>query len=554
MVSDNSFTANDSSQAKDHPTQNSKLSLVSLTNSSDNDKVHPTADTASEHLPSISWESAGSSNAATEAVLKTEQGIFKTEANIFTTELNLAGLGKPPGQTEAGPAAASPSNGTSDAGGTSSLMTNVDKDIKQVMGDFQQLLTEFNDFRPPSPTPIDKAPSPSPTPIDKAPSPSPTPIDKAPSPSPTPIDTTPPPTPVEKTPGGPASTSPSPIGASGGSGAQGKSTGSDTGSGSGSSSAPGSSGDTNNDAGFSEQNGKFLSNGRLLNGIAITGQDAERLGPEQLADQLTSRFPNLNVVRLETSPGGGAFTGNIAGGIEPSHYQSVASIDADIKALNAKGVGVIVEDLADDAKNQPNTATGAALTKEAAWYAQIAKDNSGNKMVAFETPNEPIGTSANIANEQTAVYNAIRQNDKDAYVGIELVGGGGVSGLLPQTYKNMDNLFVDAHDYAFSETNPLPALQSEIGSIKLTDTQGKIPIIIGETGNAGMGDSVDPGAAKLLDAEYTDGTGVIACHYDGLRTGQWYRAGDENDMTTANDAGLTGYGLQIQQLSDRGVT
>ena len=200
---------------------------------------------------------------------------------------------------------------------------------------------------------------------------------------------------------------------------------------------------TGDNSGFTINNGQMLINGKLMAGVAVTGEYAQQVGPQALAAEMEKDYPGINVVRLSTSPEGGAFTEGqtLQGG------ETVDNINQTIQALNADGIGVIVDNHGADANTSNNVSQDGA---EAGWFSQLAQDNLGNNMVAFQPENEPIGSDSDIVNEQQTAYNAIRATGSQNIVAFDLEGGGGVSPMLsnPGAYNADTNYAFDVHAYA----------------------------------------------------------------------------------------------------------
>jgi hypothetical protein len=315
-----------------------------------------------------------------------------------------------------------------------------------------------------------------------------------------------------------------------------------------------------NKSGFTISDGQLRLNGKPLSGVALESEYAQKLGPQTTADQIASSFPGINVVRLATSPEGGAFSGgktlSAAQGAE-----SVNDINQLIKAFNDKGIGVIVDNHGSDASTNDNVAqTG----KEAAWFAQIAKDNLDNRMVMFQTENEPTSTDwrtgsnnsasdAAITDEQEAAYKAIRATGSNAIVAFEQEHGVPDEGKMFQanaaTYNRDYNYVIDAHDYGNPAGDSDPAAQikqvlSQTSMLHEADG-GAVPVYFGETGNAGDGRDKDPNANKLLNGLWSSGDGAIAWIYNptGGTVGN-----DADDLTVAHTIALSPYGEEILNL------
>jgi predicted outer membrane protein len=303
------------------------------------------------------------------------------------------------------------------------------------------------------------------------------------------------------------------------------------------------SGTTSDGTGFQIQNGQLTINGKPLAGVAVTGEYAQQVGAQQLADQLSSQFPGLNAVRLATSPYGGAFSNGqqIDGG------ETMDNINQVIQALNGKGIGVVIDNHNSDA-NTPNNVSQNG--NEADWFAQLARANLGNNMVMFQSENEPTGDPNAVAAEQQAVYNAVRGAGSNNVVAFDLIGGGDASPMTsnPQMYDQMSNYVIDAHAYAAQNADPVGAMQQEIAQTAgLTEADGsKVPVYIGETGNSIDGSSLDATASQLLQNLYSNGNGALSWLYDGAATG--FGNGNGADHLTDANGNLTDFGQQIAQV------
>lgn len=304
--------------------------------------------------------------------------------------------------------------------------------------------------------------------------------------------------------------------------------------------------------GFQIANGKLLVNGELLNGVSVSGQYAKEVGPETLANDISSRFPGINVVRLGTSPEGGALTQ----GVPLQGGQTVADIDATIRAFNAKGIGVIVDNHGSHAFDDNNVSQAG---REPAWFAQIARDNLGNNMVMFQTLNEPTGADSDIVKEQQAAYDAIRATGSNAIVAFDLaytnaVAEGRRTGSAspmesnPNAYNRDYNYVIDAHSYAGVSTDPVAQLNGEIAETSnLREADGApVPVYIGETGPSIDGVNIDPKANENLDAVWNAGTGGIIGLYNGPSQGGL-------DALCDRDGTLNSTGKKAADLIKRGA-
>jgi len=244
--------------------------------------------------------------------------------------------------------------------------------------------------------------------------------------------------------------------------------------------------------------------------VNVSSQYAQSVGPQALADQLSSDLPGINVVRLDTSPEGGAFSDDIP----VPNPESTSDIQAVIQALNAKGIGVIVDNHSGDVQNANNVSLDGS---EAQWYGTIAQQNLGNNGVMFQPQNEPTGSNQDIVNEQVAVYNAIRATGSNNVVAFDLGGGSNAAPQLsdPSAYDSMSNCAFDAHAYVV-DSNTVSYLPGEVKqTASLTEANGQaVPVYFGETGNAISPPTIDNGSNQLLQAEYTSGNGAIAYNFD----------------------------------------
>jgi aryl-phospho-beta-D-glucosidase BglC (GH1 family) len=282
-----------------------------------------------------------------------------------------------------------------------------------------------------------------------------------------------------------------------------------------------------------------LINGQKLAGVAVTSEYLQQVGDQTAANQIKSQFPGINVVRLATSPQGGAFTS----GSQLQGGETVQGLDQAIQAFNADGIGVIIDNHNADANTQNNVAQDGS---EASWFGQLASDNVGNNMVMFQPENEPMGSSSDIVNEQQTAYNAIRGAGFQGVVAFDLEGGGSAAPQEsnPAVYDAMSNYVIDAHAYAANSSNPVSDVQNEVAQTSnLTEANGApVPVYIGETGNSIDGSNIDPNATALLNYVYPQ-YGAVAWLYDGAATG--FGSGNGADLLTDPSGNLTSYGQQI---------
>jgi len=296
-------------------------------------------------------------------------------------------------------------------------------------------------------------------------------------------------------------------------------------------------------AGFQTSSGTLTYNGQALDGVAVTGQYVQQVGAAQAAANIKASFPDANVVRLATSPDGGAFSqgSSVNGG------ESVADIDQAIQAFNAAGMGVIVDNHQSDASTADNVANTGS---EASWFGQIAQDNLGNNNVMYQTLNEVTGPDGGadvqpIVAEQQAAYNAIRATGANNVVAFEADGGNwaGPMQSSPSTYDGDSNYAIDYHQYA-TNSGTIQQFQQTIDSTVTEANGGQVPVYVGETGLS-ESSTQTPNAADLasLNAAYTSGNGAVAWLYDGAATG----FSDINHLTNP-DGSLTPYGQTVDGL------
>jgi hypothetical protein len=314
-------------------------------------------------------------------------------------------------------------------------------------------------------------------------------------------------------------------------------------------STPTDTNQTGSTSGFQTTNGQITYDGKLLSGVAVTGEYVQSVGPQAAASTIASDFPGINVVRLATSPDGGAFTNGsaLAGG------ESVSDIDQAIQAFNAKGIGVIVDNHPNDSSTPNNVGSDGA---EPAWFGQLAADNVNNNNVMFQTQNEPTADNggadvAQITQEQQNVYNAVRGAGFQGVVAFE-AGGGNWAGPFQSdasTYNGDSNYAIDLHMYAGNSSNASNFEQQINPSIHEANGS-QVPVYLGETGiGSSSTQTPDSTDQTSLNAAWTDGTGAVAWLFDGSATG----FSDPNHLTNS-DGSLTPYGQDVAGLIQQGAS
>jgi hypothetical protein len=291
------------------------------------------------------------------------------------------------------------------------------------------------------------------------------------------------------------------------------------------------------------------------------------------AADITTAFPGTSMVKIQVESGYNA----------PSYYTSFVN--------SLTSIGIVVE-----IGNYNNgysatyacwaALTGSALTTEVSWYTALATAFINNPYVWFSTTNEPCdgATSGSSNAEQVAIYNAIRGTGSNAIIGIDPIGGW-TTGLYPApngyldaaSFTSRTNIHWDVHYYnwagGFFQSNcglsgsgfstSLSANEASLAAMIAcaqsfaTSANGRIPVIIGEYGNATRGAlPADAGWVEAVQAVINaagNGFGSTADVYyypiaqggSGATGDQLFTNGLKYSPPTLANPGLSDYGLQV---------
>ena len=285
---------------------------------------------------------------------------------------------------------------------------------------------------------------------------------------------------------------------------------------------------------FTDANGKIIGpNGQpfIANGVDIWAQQVINSDPDALANQITSMFPGVNMIRIAAGDGYGA--------------DSAAALEPFVLAMTAKGIVVEIGDY--NPQYTQSVPTGAGLQQETQWFQNLASTFLGDPYVWFSTANEPSDTySGATATEQQAVYSAIRGTGSNAMIGLENTQwpGGSSASINPSEYASMNNVFLDVHyynwlsGYSTSVSANATALQAEVKTAQAA--YGDFPVIIGEFGTSTTGDGTDPGGMATVSA-------VTQSPYGWTAWG--INSGGTGDQLTNGGNGLTGFGQAVAAVT-----
>jgi hypothetical protein len=281
---------------------------------------------------------------------------------------------------------------------------------------------------------------------------------------------------------------------------------------------------------FTDANGQIIGpNGQpfTAKGVDIWAQQVINGDPNTLANQITSMFPGVNIVRV--AAGDGYAT------------DSAAALEPFVLAMTAKGIVVEICDY--NPQYTQSVPTGAGLQEETQWFQSLASTFLGDPYVWFSTANEPSDTySGATATEQQAVYSAVRGTGSNAMVGLENTQwpGGSSASINPGEYASMNNVFLDVHyynwlsGYSTSVSANATALRAEVKASQAA--YGNFPVIIGEYGTSTTGDGTDPGGMATVSA-------VTQSPYGWTAWG--INSGGTGDQLTNGGNGLTSYGQAV---------
>lgn len=290
---------------------------------------------------------------------------------------------------------------------------------------------------------------------------------------------------------------------------------------------------------FTDANGQIIGpNGQpfMAKGVDIWAQQVIGSDPNALANQITSMFPDVNMVRIAAGDGYGT--------------DSAAALEPFVLAMTAKNVVVEIGDY--NPQYTSSVPTGAGLQQETQWFQSLASTFLGDPYVWFSTANEPSDTyNGATATEQQAVYSAIRGTGSNAMVGLENTqwAGGSSASINPGEYAGMSNVFLDVHyynwlsGYSTSVIANATALQAEVKTSQAA--YGAFPVIIGEFGTSTTGDGTDPGGMATVSA-------VTQSPYGWTAWG--INSGGTGDQLTNGGNGLTGFGQAVAAMTTSAQT
>ena len=214
------------------------------------------------------------------------------------------------------------------------------------------------------------------------------------------------------------------------------------------------------------------------------------------ADKILAKFPDINTIRLAV----GTQDSNSAQNIQPF-----------LDAMSAKHIAVIVEDHHADGNNPNNVLTGGALANETNWYAQIAAANKNNPYVQFGTANEPVGSAQDLANQESAIYDAIRGAGNNNMVFLEANGSGPLSQSpqqqFPDAFRKMHNVAMDVHNYAWVAEQNNTSTDTETNNFiqqaqAVQSADGIMPVFFGEFAPSSSDQTPDAKGQDVLNSTF----------------------------------------------------
>ena len=282
-------------------------------------------------------------------------------------------------------------------------------------------------------------------------------------------------------------------------------------------------------SGWSVSGGKIYLNGQpfVARGVNLYDQDMPKAVTNSAGQPMTSAVPKVNFIRLN---------------VFEISSDSTALLQPFIATWTA--LGIIVE-----LEYHPygTTLSGSDLQSVARWYAAMSGATKGNSNVIFGTQNEPAGDGSGVDNEVTTIYNAVRGTGNDTLIMVVPSQGTQVAGMSPSTTSGMHNIAFDLHfynwisGYSTSLATNESALANEIAGVSnFTSADGRIPIIVGEYGEAADVENAltppDPGGMEVLEAvQNAVATGEIS----GAIYWEWSQSGNLIDAIV-QDSGTSG--------------
>lgn len=348
---------------------------------------------------------------------------------------------------------------------------------------------------------------------------------------------------------------------------------------------------------FSVSAGKvFDPNGNvhIAKGINVFGWDNTMMSVASAnnnAQPLTSLFPGLNHVRINSGPSGNNGT---ASAVYPPPSLFLTFVQQ-LTGYTLSGTtwtktsnqNIVVEIEDHDSNMLQNPFTGSILTAQANWYASLAAFYLGNPYVWFGTMNEMGAASYSLTDiglgttNHVAIYNAIRGTGSKAMLQVMAgVGGSNLgtvgvgAGWNVSAYASMTNIVWELHCYMTGDqpdpynggyfsgaagyvgggtSMPLSGAAGGwgiIGAQTIQSKDGVVPVIIGEWGPGG--DAGNPGTtegapmvAKVL-AVQSQNHGATAWGYypSGFDGGNWNCV---NQGYSSNPT-LTTWGTQVASV------
>lgn len=217
---------------------------------------------------------------------------------------------------------------------------------------------------------------------------------------------------------------------------------------------------------------------------------------------LLTMFPGTNFVRIAVNAGYNPDVGDKA-----------------VLALTHLGIVVVFTNYNQLPLGSQTEISGADLKQATDWYAALATKYSDNPLVWFTSLNEPTNTGGSIAEEQKAVYEAIRGTGNNNIVMFDLPGGGpSTNGLDTSIYGSMHNVVWDDHFYGWmGKGSTDPAVYQQAMDKEIADSQaihsadGPMPVIVGEWGDSTNGNDIDPGweAVAAVVTKYPNAAWVM---------------------------------------------
>lgn len=290
---------------------------------------------------------------------------------------------------------------------------------------------------------------------------------------------------------------------------------------------------------FQASNGKFLKpDGTNFRGMGLNVTPYTGYAPS-LYPAVKNKFPGISLIRVVTG------IGWTQGGQDQPTYENF------INVATADGVVCII-----DGHSIGTVRTGQALTDAANWYATLANKYKTNPYVWFNTPNEPNGDYAQIAAEELAIYNAIRNTGNSHPILMELRGGGYTEWMSGKgsTWSGMTNVGWDTHFYgyltgdyttsgSYNKAATAQALANETAAAQAYQSaDGVMPCIVGEFGpsTSGGANTTDANSQEVINAVFNSTFGFCAWALTGTSS-----PGGDSMYLDETAGTLTPWGQQV---------